>query len=351
MALRITRRGLGRSLAAGCGLLALAGSGRSAPAQDLRFFRIGTGTTGGTYFPIGGLIASAVSRPFGAPPCDQGGSCGVEGLIAVAQASLGSVENVNSVAGGSIESGLSQADIAFWAYTGTGLYADLGPQENLRAIAHLYNELVHVVVAADSGIRDVEDLRGKRLALGDEGSGTLIDARAILGAYGISEADIEPAYMGAERASDAMLAGELDGYMFVGGVPLLAVEDLARRMELRLLPFADQTAWRLRLELPFFTAAMFPEGAYEGVPPVPTIAVGATWITSVDVDEELIYGITQALWHPTTHTLLQNGHARGRDILVENALRGIAIPLHDGAARYYREIGMLEGGEISDPEE
>ena len=127
MAVSFTRRGFGRSLAAGCGLLALAGPGRSALAQDLRFFRIGTGTTGGTYFPIGGLIASAVSRPFGAPPCDQGGSCGVEGLIAVAQASLGSVENVDNVANQSIESGLSQADIAFWAYTGTGLYAGATP--------------------------------------------------------------------------------------------------------------------------------------------------------------------------------------------------------------------------------
>ena len=343
MAASMTRRTFAKRLAlltALGGVAGVAGT-RDAEAQDLQFFRIGTGTTGGTYFPIGGLIASAISRPWGAPPCDQGGSCGVDGLIAVAQASSGSVENVEGVATQMIESGLSQSDIAFWAYTGTGLYAESGPRDNLRAIAHLYNEMVHVVVPADSTIQSIEDLRGRRVSLGDEGSGTLIDARAILEAYGITEADIDARYLRPEPASDAMLAGELDAYLFVGGVPLLAVEDLARRMPLRLLPFNDETAWQLRSELPFFTAAMVPDGAYEGVVPVPTIAVGAMWITHADVDADLVYGLTRALWHPSTHTLLQNGHARGRDIRIENALRGLVIPLHEGASRYYREVGLL----------
>ena len=348
MPARLPRRSLLRGTAAALCVAATPFGLQPAAAQDLMFFRIGTGTTGGTYFPIGGMIASAVSRPPGSPPCEQGGSCGVPGLIAVAQASSGSVENVNNVAARAIESGLTQADIAFWAYTGTGLYAERGPQDNLRAIAHLYNELVHVVVAADSEIQTIEDLRGRRVSLGDEGSGTLIDAREILTAYGLAEDDIDARYLRPDAASDAMMAGDLDAYVFVGGVPLLAVEDLARRMPVRLLPFNDEVAWQLRADLPFFTGAMFPADAYPGIPPVPTIAVGAMWITHDQLDPDLVYGLTQALWHPSTHTLLANGHERGAAIRIENALRGIAIPLHEGAARYYREIGKLEADTTGD---
>ena len=121
-------------------------------SQSITFYRMGTGTTGGTYFPIGGIIASAISGPPGSPPCELGGSCGVPGLIAVAQASSGSVENVRNLADGNIELALSQSDVAFYAFTGTGVFADTGPILSLRGIASLYVEQVHVVVSADSEI-------------------------------------------------------------------------------------------------------------------------------------------------------------------------------------------------------
>ena len=330
-------------LAAVLGLLPAAG----AIAQELRFFRLGTGTTGGTYFPIGGIIAGAISGPPGSPPCELGGSCGVPGLIAVAQASSGSVENVNAVRDGLMESALTQADIAYWAYTGTGLYAENGAAPDLRAIAHLYNELVHVVVPADSPVETVSDLRGLRVSLGDEGSGTLIDARIILEAYGLSEDDIEAVHMQPEPSSDAVMRGELDAFVFVGGAPLLAVADLARRIPIRLIPFDDDVTEQLLDELPFFTRAAIPENAYEGVEPVPTLAVGAILVTSGDIDEETVYGITRALWHPTTRTLLANGHPRGSDIQLANALRGIALPIHSGALRFYREAGLVNAEDAS----
>lgn len=337
------RRMLGGLLAL-CGLLpamaAALGPG-GATAQDLRFFRIGTGTTSGTYFPIGAILANAVSGPPGAPPCELGGSCGVPGLIAVAQASSGSVENIANIRAGTIESGFSQSDVVTWAYTGTMLYAEDGPVAGLRAIAHLYNELIHVVVPADSPVETVADLRGMRVALGDEGSGTLIDARLVLDAYGLSEADIQPFYMAPAPASDAMLAGNLDAFVFVGGVPLVAVEDLARRMPIRLVAFDDPVAEALVGRIPFFTTAVLPADAYPDVPSVATLAVGAMWVTSADIDEETIHQLTRALWHPVTQTALSNGHPRGREIAIDNALRGVAIPLHPGALRYYREVGLV----------
>ncbi|NNG05128.1 MAG: TAXI family TRAP transporter solute-binding subunit [Inquilinus sp.] len=336
-----------RALAGAAAALALLAAAFAA-AQDIRFFTIGTGSTGGTYFPIGGMIASAISSPPGAPPCERGGSCGVPGMIAVAQASSGSVENLENIRSGIIDSGLAQSDTAFWAYTGTGLYENIEPIEDLRAISHLYAEYIHIVVPAESDIQSIADLRGRRVSLGAEGSGTLIDARILLEIYGLGENLIDSEFLSPEASSDLMLANELDAYFVVGGVPFLAVEDLAESMPIRLLPIDGEAVERLLEEQPFFSAVVFAEGTYPGIGEVPTVAVGADWLTSATLDEELVYGITRALWHPTTRILLDNGHARGAEIRLEHALRGLAVPLHPGAARYYREAGLLP--DLSPPE-
>ena len=118
-------------------LLVLCAVGAPLLAQDVRFFRIGTGATSGTYFSIGGLIANVISNPPGSRACDRGGSCGVPGLIAVAQSTQGSVENVKAIIDGQLESALAQADVAYWAYHGTGMFREQGPSRGLRAIAHL----------------------------------------------------------------------------------------------------------------------------------------------------------------------------------------------------------------------
>ena len=334
------------SLLAGTAALLPPGLAR---AQETVFFRIGTGSTGGTYFPIGGIIAGAISSPPGVPSCEVGGSCGVPGLIAVAQASSGSVENIGDIISGAMESGLSQADIAFWAYTGTELYEFLGPQRSLRAIAHLYGELVHVVVRQSSNCLTVADLRGKRVSTGAEGSGTLINARAILAAYDVDLDEIEEVHLSPEASADAIVADEVDAFFFVGGAPVLIVDDLARRVPIRLLPFADEVADTIVSEMPFFTHALVPPDAYADIAPVPTLAVGALWVTHERVDPELVYGITEALWHATTGALLVEGHARGQDIRLRNALQGIPIPIHDGAAAYYREVGILSGDDVLGP--
>ncbi|MEQ8966347.1 MAG: TAXI family TRAP transporter solute-binding subunit [Azospirillaceae bacterium] len=313
-----------------------------AMSQDIRFFRIGTGTTGGTYFPIGGIIAGAISAPPGSPPCNLGGSCGVSGLIAVAQATSGSVENVEKVESGEFDAALAQADIAFWGYTGTGLYRDRGALSGLRAIARLYAELVHVVTLEEAGIAGIANLAGKRVSLGDEGSGTLIGARLILSAFGLQEGrDYTPVFAGPEQSTDLMLAGEVDAFFIIGGAPLLAVADLTRRRPVRLVPVAGPEVDPLLADLPFFTRTRLADDSYPGVAGVPTLAVGALFVVADRVEEEIVHGITRALWHPATRALLDAGHPRGREITLEHALRGLAIPLHPGAARYYREQGLL----------
>jgi len=163
-------------------------------AQDLTFVRIGTGSTGGTYFPIGGLIASAISNPPGSRACAEGGSCGVPGVIAVTQSTQGSVENVRAVAAGELDMALSQADVAFHAHFGNGVFAGDKRLPNLRAVANLYPEEVHIVVRSDSGIQSVTGLKGKRVSLGEKASGTLVVARLVLAAYGLNERNLKAVY-------------------------------------------------------------------------------------------------------------------------------------------------------------
>ena len=293
----------------------------SAFAQASQFFRIGTGSTGGTYFPIGAILASAISNPPGSRDCERGGSCGVPGLIAVAQSTSGSVENVRALSAGTLESALSQADVAFWAYHGRHTFAESGPIKNLRAIANLYPEMIHIVVRRDAGILTVRDLKGKRVSLDREGSGTRVDAMLILEAYGLKSEDL---------TIEHLEPG-----------PAAAITDLAATVPIGLVPINGPESERLRQTYPFFSTNYIPAGSYSGVYSTPTVSVGAQWLVSASVPEETVYGVTRALWHPSTEKLLDAGHAQGKHIRKETALDGIGIPLHPGAIRYYREVGLL----------
>ena len=312
-------------------------------AQDIKFFRIATGGTAGTYFPIGGLIANAISNPPGSRACEEGGSCGAPGLVATAVASNGSVANVNGIAGGSLESGFSQSDVAYWAHTGTGIFADKGAVEKVRAIANLYPESIHLVARADSGIKSVADLKGKKVSLDEPGSGTLVDARLILEAYGMTEEDVEAEFLKPNQAADLMRDGNMDAFFFVGGFPAGAITELATGLEITLVPISGPEAEGLLEEYQFFAEHVVPGGTYEGVAEdTQTISVGAQWITSADQPEDLIYEITKALWNKNSRALLDAGHAKGKSITLETALDGVGIPLHPGAERYYKEAGVLK---------
>ena len=311
-----------------------------ATAEDIRFFRIGTGSTSGTYFPIAGIIASAISSPPGSRSCDQGGSCGVPGLIAVAQSTNGSVDNVDAIGRGLLESGFVQADVAYWAYHGSGVFKDKGAIADLRAIANLYPESVHLVVRRDAGIASVRDLKGRRVSLDREGSGTKVDAELILMAYGLSPKDIEAHHVSVGVAIDMLRAGELDAFFFVAGSPAKAVSALAADSLISLVPINGAEADALTKDFPFFARHTIPAGSYFNVAATPTLSVGAQWMVSADADEQMVYEIARALWHPSTGTLLTQGHPTGSLILEESALDGIGVPLHPGAARYYEEASL-----------
>ena len=312
--------------------------------QDMRLFRIGTGGVAGTYYPIGGLIATIISQPSGARSCDDGGSCGVPGLVAIVQSSNGSVDNIDGIADGRIESGFVQSDVAYFAQTGTGAFAGRAPVESLRLLASLYVESVHLVVAAESGIEGVGDLRGRRVSLDSMGSGTQIDALLLLQGHGLTTDDIVAYHAKPEQSVRLMAAG--------------CPRCLLHRRRLS-DPLGGRGGQRSRRP-PRPDRRRSGDGAgrdlsllLEGSDPGRRLcrgrtdadsAVVAQWLVDARLDETLAYDICRALWHPTARALLDGGHEKGRQITLETALDGAAIPLHPGAERFYREVGLLPPG-------
>lgn len=304
-----------------------------AVAQAPAFFRIGTGGTAGTYYPIGGLIANAISGA---------GDKGVQGLVATAVASNGSVANINAIQSGAMESGFTQSDVAYWAHSGTGLYEGKGKVEDLRLIGTLYPETIHLVAAKNSGIKSVADLKGKRVSIDEPGSGTIVDARIVLAAYGLSEDDIKAEHLKPGPAGELLRDGGLDAYFFVGGYPTGAISELATSSGITLVPISGPEADKLLSEYSFFSKDTVPETAYQGVGATPTIAVAAQWVTSAKQPEELVYNITKVMWNDATRAALDAGHAKGKLITLQNAVTSLGIPLHPGAERFYKEAGVLK---------
>ena len=310
---------------AAAGLLALASTG----AQAQQFFRIGTGGTAGTYYPVGGMIANAVSQP--------------GKIVVTAQASNGSLANVTGIAGGALESGFSQADVANWAFTGKGVFEGKPNVPGLRLIANLYPESVHLVVRKGSGIKSVADLKGKRVALDEPGSGTLIDARIILAAYGLKDADLKPEYIKPNQAGDKMKDGAIDAFFFVGGAPAGAIAELASSgAGIELVAIDGPQADAIRKSDPFFSADLIAADTYKGVGATKTLSMGAQWVTSDKADANTVYEITKALFSEATQKTLAAGHAKGKFITKENAVKGAGIPFHPGAERFYKEAGLLK---------
>lgn len=332
---------LTRLAAAALGLAGLLGA-TLADAQQMSFFRVGTGGTAGTYFPIGGLLSNAISNPPGSRECDKGGSCGVPGLIATAVASNGSVANINGIVSGALESGLSQSDVAYWAWSGTGVWEGKPKVEELRAIANLYPETIHLVARKGSGIKTPADLKGKKVSLDEPGSGTLIDARIVLAAYGLSEKDIKAEYLKPNASGDRLRDGALDAFFFVGGYPTGAISELATSSGIELVPITGAEAKKILADYKFFGPDKVPAGTYKDVDAVETISVNALWVTSAKLPEEQIYNVTKAIWNDNSRKLLDAGHAKGKLIRKETALDGVGIPLHPGAEKFYREAGLLK---------
>jgi TRAP transporter TAXI family solute receptor len=253
----------------------------------------------------------------------------------------GALSNLEMVAAGKLESGLVQGDVAYWAHVGRGPFEGRGKVGGLSTIAALNPETVHLVVRRTLKVKRIAQLAGRRISIGTERSATPLAARAILQAYGVSLDRSKISQETPARAAELMQKGQLDAFFVVAGQPVPVIADLAERMEIDILPIKGKQAEGLILNLPFLTRGQIEAGQYKGAGGVPTLATPAQWIVSSKADPELVYGITKALWHNNMRQLLDTRHPDGKRIRRETAMQGIFVPLHPGAARYYRETGVL----------
>jgi TRAP transporter TAXI family solute receptor len=328
------------------GLLALGvllsnGLGQAQTAIPGRMsFQIATGSTAGTNFSVGQAIAGLVSHPPGVGRCETATVCGPAGLILSARTSSGSLDNLRMVNAGLVDSAIAQGDIISEGLAGRGPF---GRQKltHVRIIAALYPEQVHLL-ALKPGIDSVSDLRGKRVMLGVEGSGTDVIARKILAAFRVPERTVKA--VRAESGSEIALlkSGKADALFLVAGVPLDAVKE-ALVGGAHLVPIDGKGRDRLVKQSPGLQPSLI-AGAYLGAKPVETVATRAWWITRDSAPDALVYGITRSLFNPANHMALAASHPAAHDIGLGTAAKDPPAPIHQGAARFYREAGKLPRG-------
>ncbi len=312
-----------------------------------RLFRIGTGGQTGVYFPIGKIIAQGITDNLSEEGSDHSGENSGPRCLGVAQNSAGSVENVRGVVAGEIEAGLVQADVAAWAFQGKHDFKKNNSARNIRAIAALYPEKFQIVTRSDANIGGVPELSGKRISVDEIGSGTLEVMRIVLEAHDMTENDLRPVYLKPVFTHDKVVSGELQGFVFMGGVPAAAITKLTS-VSVSLTPIAPDIAADIHKRYLYLTPTIIPADVYPGVPATPTIQVYALLVVSAQSDASLIYNITAALWSEHTLAMLKKGHPMGKAITPQTALEGVSIPLHPGADKYYQEHRMRFRGPQSE---
>ena len=298
-------------------------------AAERVFFGIATGGTGGTYYPLGGMLAQLISNTAEIPDTK---------LSATAETGNASVANAQLLARGEIESAFVAADILDAAYKGANQF-DGEKAENIRAIGALYPETVQLVVRADSGIETFADLKGKTISSGSPGSGQWQLLGDLLEANGMSREDVSEDFSSFSQSVDKIKDGNLDASLITAGSPTSSVTDLANGHDIRIVPLNGPAVAKLQETQPYYANAVLAGGTYKGQDEdVETLAVRAIWATHDGVPEDVIYAVTKALYENTE--TLGNVHPKGKEISLDKALESVSVPLHPGAEKYYKEKGI-----------
>ena len=327
--------------------LAVAFAGPACAAEK-KFFAITTGGTGGLYYPLGGLLAQALT--------DR-----VPEVVATGQAGNASVANCNLIKDHQIESAFVQNNVAFSAYNGKDEF-DGKPVKNLRGIASLYPETIQIVARADSGIKSLKDIKGKKLIPGDRGSGTEVDTLNVLAGYGLTYKDFAGVdWLGFSGASQRLQDKQADVTFTTAGWPTAAITELAMSTEIVLVPIEEEMIAKITKMYSFYSKVVIPKGTYKGMTAdVPTITTMAQWAVDASVSDDLVYKLTHALWEkgkfvlrtkgdnsaddaPSGADMMAQVHNTAKQVQLKTALEGVgAVPLHPGAAKYYKEKGMIK---------
>jgi TRAP transporter TAXI family solute receptor len=297
-----------------------------------QFVTIGTGGITGVYYPTGGAIAKMVNK-----------KKKEYGIRATVESTGGSVFNVNAVMNGDLEFGIVQSDRQYQAVKGLAEWKDKGPQKDLRAVFSIHPESVTLVAAVDAGIKDIKDLKGKKVNIGNPGSGQRQNAIDALEAVGINyEKDLKAEGVKASEAPGLLQDGRIDAFFYTVGHPSGAIKEAtsgARKVRFASITDVD----KLLAKYPYYAKSVIPVKLYPGADndaDVPTFGVKATLVTSAKVPDEVVYAITKEVFenfdefkklHPAYSTLTR-----------ESMLEGLSAPIHPGAMKYYKEAGLMK---------
>ncbi len=288
-----------------------------------------TGGNTGTYYGYGMAMSTILSEK--------------TGVAFDVQPSGASKANIQAIQLGDANMAVVQNDVMYYAYTGTDLFTGEQTQD-FAAMAVLYPELCQIIATKDSGIKTVADLKGKRVSVGDAGSGVEFNAKQILGVYGIDmDKDIEKQNLGFGPSADALKDGKIDAFFCVAGIPTTAITDLAISKDITVVAVEDEKFEELSAQYGFYTQQTVPAGTYNGVDEdVKTVAVMATYIVDADLSEDTVYDVTKAIFE--NKDAIAAVHVKGEELDAYAAVQGIPaeVPMHAGAVKYFKEAGVLD---------
>jgi len=300
-------------------------------AQDQQFISIGTGGVTGVYYPTGGAICRLVNK-------DRK----EHGIRCSAESTGGSVYNINTVREGELEFGVAQSDWQYHAFNGTSKFEDQGEFESLRAVFSVHPEPFTLIAKKGSGITSFEDLKGKKVNVGNPGSGQRATMEVVMEASGISMDDFALAseLKGSEMAA-AICDGKIDAMIYTIGHPAAAINEAASSCDVELISVTGEAIDGLVNDNSYYRVASVPGGMYKGSPnETTTFGVGATFVSSAEVPEEVVYTVVKAVFdnfddfkklHPAFDGLEEE----------QMIADGLSAPLHDGAVKYYKERGWM----------
>lgn len=286
---------------------------------ETKFVTIATGGASGPYNIIGTSLAEIYAKTFG--------------VNAKTQTTGASVENVNLLTQGKVDMVLALSDVVTNAVEGTEDFKE--PITNIQQVAVLYPNVIQIVASEKSGIKNIEDLKGKRIAVGDQGSGTEVNARTLLEGFGITYDDVKVDYLGFADAADAMKAGKIEAAFFSSGLPNSSLLELEQGIKLQLVTINQDKLKQIIENKPYFKTFEIPAGTYGNDAAIPTTAVMNALLIRSDISEEDGYKLTKALFENLDG--LKNAHQAANDISLETAQEGMVAPIHPGAKKYYEE--------------
>ncbi len=297
-------------------------------AAKRRFLSIASGWVTGAYYPFAGAVSRVAWK-----------SLKAKNIKVTAESSGASVANSKLIGKSDTDFALLQNDIAYYAHYGKMMFD--APIKELLGLMTLYPETIQIVARKDANIKSVADLKGKRVSIGPLGSGTTENAKQILKAWGLGEGDLKAQQLKASQAADYMKDGRLDAYFNTTAVGAAHIIDTFVLVPSVIIPVSGPNAEKLLKDYAFYATDTIPVGAYKGFDaPVKTIAVMAMLAARADLETEIVYLIVKATYEDLDQ--VKKAHAKFKGIDVKKALNGMSIPLHPGAEKYFKEVGVIQ---------